>query len=167
MQTHTWSDLTCHKAAVGCMYWTRSVCLNQVTNRVQAFPLVHSALSILLLGLFSGKELSYGCSSTLDQCYEQCRQTAAKKTGPCLESPAPPGSDRFTNGGLCRGPQGPLTTKQAPKDSPPLLSLCVISQYLHHFHMALLTSGLVLMRTIEYMQHISANTFFVFLLSNC
>lgn len=123
-QTHAGLHLTCHKAAVGCVYWTRSVCLNQMTNRVQGPPLVHSCLiNTLLLGLFSSKELSYGCSSTLDQCYEQCRQTAAKQTGPCLErpatAPAPPDSDRSPNGGLHWGPWGPLTTKQAPKDSTP------------------------------------------------
>lgn len=32
-------------------------------------------------------------------------------------------SDRSTNGALRQGPQGPLTTKQAPRDSSPLLSL--------------------------------------------
>lgn len=65
------------------------ICLsNQMTNRVQGSPLVHSRLiNTLLFGLFSSKELSSGCSSTLDQCYEQCRQTAAKQTGPCLEGP--------------------------------------------------------------------------------
>lgn len=46
-------------------------------------------IDTLLPGLFRTKELSYRCCSTLDQCYEQCRQTAAKHTGPCLESPPP------------------------------------------------------------------------------
>lgn len=99
-----------------------------MTNRVQGTPLVHSRLiDVLPLGLFSSKELSHGCSSALNQCYEQCRQTAAKQSGPCLERPstaqAPQGLDRSPNGGLHWGPRGPLATKQAPKDSEPLPSL--------------------------------------------
>lgn len=91
-----------------------------MTNRVQGPPLVHSRLiNTLSLGLFSSKELSYGCRSALDQCYEQCRQTAAKQTGPCLEkpatTPAPPGSDRSPNGGLRWGPRGPLYYKTGPQ----------------------------------------------------
>lgn len=39
-------------------------------------------------------------------------------------APAPPGSNRSPNGGLRQGPRGPLTTKQAPKDSTPFSPRC-------------------------------------------
>ena len=39
-------------------------------------------------------------------------------------APAPPGSNRSPNGGLHQGPRGPLTTKQAPKDSTPFSPRC-------------------------------------------
>lgn len=99
-----------HKVAVGCEYRTRSVRLHQMTDRVRG-PLHQStpALSIRRRSAYSGaKSFPMAAPPKPDQCYEQCGQTAAKQTGPRLESPdtapAPPDSDRSPNGGLHWGP---------------------------------------------------------------
>lgn len=87
-----------------------------MTIRVQGPPPLHPCpVDTPLLGPFSSKELSHWINA-VSYAGENRRAPASKR--PSAAS-APPALDRSPNGGVHRGPRGPLPTKQATEDSIP------------------------------------------------
>lgn len=89
------------------MYWTWSVCLNQMTIRVQDSPLVHSGPSILNCSAYSQAK---SFPADVAQHWINVMSTADKpllnRPVPASREPTPRGSDRSTNGALRWGPRG-------------------------------------------------------------
>lgn len=119
---------------MGRKYRTGSVCLNEMTIRVQRSPLVHSALSMLRCSVHSAaKSLPMAAARLWINVTRKCRQTAAKQTGPCLE-----GSRCFQlplvqivplMEASAGAPEGPLTTENRPLRIHSLLLFFLLSPH--------------------------------------
>lgn len=98
-----------------------------MTNGMQGSPLVHSASSILRCSVYSAaKSFPTAAVQHRINVMSNADKLLLNRSAPASKGPPqdqlPLCLDRSTNGALRRGPQGPLTTKQAPRESSPPFS---------------------------------------------
>lgn len=109
-----------------------------MTNGMQGSSLVHSASSILRCSVYSAaKSFPTAAVQHRINVMSNADKLLLNRSAPASKGPPqdqlPLCLDRSTNGALRRGPQGPLTTKQAPRESSPPSLPPVISKSLNHF----------------------------------
>lgn len=105
---------------------------------MQGSPLVHSASSILRCSVYSAaKSFPTAAVQHRINVMSNADKLLLNRSAPASKGPPqdqlPLCLDRSTNGALRRGPQGPLTTKQAPRESSPPSLPPVISKSFNHF----------------------------------